>query len=190
MLRSNLIKELLKSIMTDVISDKFIVYTDGACRNNGKATAISSIGIYFSNRNLKKIDNISEILKVSDVLKISKHTNNIAELSAINKSLSLIKDNGIKLPIYLYTDSEYSLNVLTKWYPKWTEKQKQTKKNIPLIKDTYELCMDVNPKFHHIKAHTNLDDEHSLGNAIADQLANDALDKFDKGDKGILKYFQ
>ena len=62
--------------------------------------------------------------------------------------------------------------------------------NLFLSKDTYELCLDVNPKFHHIKAHTNLDDEHSLGNAIADQLANDALDKFDTVDKGILKYFQ
>jgi hypothetical protein len=29
-----------------------------------------------------------------------------------------------------------------------------------------------------------------LGNAIADQLANDALDKFEKDNKGILKYFQ
>ena len=48
----------------------------------------------------------------------------------------------------------------------------------------------LNPQFHYIKAHTNLDDEHSLGNAIADQLATDALDKFDKEDKGILKYFQ
>ena len=64
---------------------KVKVYTDGACRNNGKASANSSIGIYFSNRNLHKIDNISEVLK------LSKHTNNIAELTAINKSLSLIK---------------------------------------------------------------------------------------------------
>ena len=69
-------------------------------------------------------------------------------------------------------------------------KQKQTKKNISLIKDTYSLCMDINPKIYHIKEHTNLEDEHSLGNAIADQLANDALDKFEKNNIGILKYFQ
>ena len=126
----------------------------------------------------------------SSLLKLSKHTNNIAELTAINKSLTLIKQNDIKFPVHLYTDSEYSLNVLTKWYPNWTEKQKKTKKNISLIKDTYDLCMDVNPKIHHIKAHTNLEDEHSLGNAIADQLANDALDKFENENIGILKYFQ
>ena len=184
MLRLNLKKELFKSNMTHILRDIFLVYTDGACRNNGKASANSSIGIYFSNRNLHKIDNISEVLK------LSKHTNNIAELTAINKSLTLIKQNNIKLPVHLYTDSEYSLNVLTKWYPNWSEKQKKTKKNISLIKETYDLCMDINPKIHHIKAHTNLEDEHSLGNAIADQLANDALDKFENENIGILKYFQ
>ena len=47
--------------------------------------------------------------------------------------------------------------------------------------------MDINPSIHHIKAHTNLEDEHSLGNAIADQLANDALDKFEKSNIGIFK---
>ena len=31
------------------------------------------------------------------------HTNNIAELTAINKSLKIIKENDIKLPVQLYT---------------------------------------------------------------------------------------
>ena len=48
MLRLNLKKELFKSNMTNILRNKFIVYTDGACRNNGKASANSSIGIYFS----------------------------------------------------------------------------------------------------------------------------------------------
>ena len=171
-------------IMTLINHDKFIVYTDGACRNNGKSNALSSIGIYFSNRNLKKIDNISEIVEGNN------HTNNIAELTAINKSLRIIKDNDIRLPVQLYTDSQYSIKTLTKWYPNWSEKDKKTKKNIPLITDTYKLVCDVKPELNYVKAHTGLDDEHSLGNAIADQLANDALDKFDKNNQGILKYFQ
>ena len=171
-------------IMTLINYDKFIVYTDGACRNNGKSNALSSIGIYFSNRNLKKIDNVSEIVKGNN------HTNNIAELTAINKSLRIIKENDIKLPIQLYTDSQYSIKTLTKWFPNWSEKDKKTKKNIPLITDTYKLVCDVKPELNYVKAHTGLDDEHSLGNAIADQLANDALDKFEKSNKGILKYFQ
>jgi ribonuclease HI len=170
--------------MTNIYYDKFIVYTDGACRNNGKSNALSSIGIYFSNRNLKKIDSVSEVLKMNN------HTNNIAELTAINKSLRIIKENDIKLPIQLYTDSQYSIKTLTKWYPNWSEKDKKTKKNVPLITDTYNLICDIKPELNYVKAHTGNGDEHSLGNAIADQLANDALDKFEKNNKGILKYFQ
>ena len=104
--------------------------------------------------------------------------------------VAILMENDIKLPIQLYTDSQYSIKTLTKWFPNWSEKDKKTKKNIPLITDTYKLVCDVKPELNYVKAHTGLDDEHSLGNAIADQLANDALDKFDKNNQGILKYFQ
>tara|TARA_Y100001973_G_C5105550_1_gene284925 strand:+ start:321 stop:905 length:585 start_codon:yes stop_codon:yes gene_type:complete len=188
--KKNIFKNDIKNInnisliMTLINYDKFVVYTDGACRNNGKSNALSSIGIYFSNRNLKRIDSVSEIVEGYN------HTNNIAELTAINKSLRIIKENDIRLPVKLYTDSQYSIKTLTKWYPNWSEKDKKTKKNIPLITDTYNLVCDIKPELNYVKAHTGNDDEHSLGNAIADQLANDALDKFEKNNKGILKYFQ
>ena len=188
--KKNIFKNDIKNInnisliMTLINYDKFVVYTDGACRNNGKSNALSSIGIYFSNRNLKRIDSVSEIVEGYN------HTNNIAELTAINKSLRIIKENDIRLPVKLYTDSQYSIKTLTKWYPNWSEKDKKTKKNIPLITDTYNLICDIKPELNYIKAHTGNGDEHSLGNAIADQLANDALDKFEKNNKGILKYFQ
>ena len=61
--------------------------------------------------------------------------------------------------------------------------------NINLIEETFKLY-DRNPIFiHHIKAHTGNNDEHSIGNSIADKLATDAL-KFEKKNEGILKYFQ
>ena len=173
MFRSNIKYKLnIKKTMTDIYFDKFIVYTDGACRNNGKATSLSSIGIYFSNHNLHKIDSISRVLNVP------KHTNNVAELTAINESLLLIKKNNINLPVHIYTDSKYSINVITKWYPKWSDKEKQTKLNVPLISNIYELYSDIKPQFHYIKAHTNLDDIHSLGNANADKLAYNAIKQF------------
>lgn len=179
----NSIKKRYIINMIHINYDKFIVYTDGACRNNGKYNALSSIGIYFSNHNFHKINNVSEVLEVPT------HTNNIAELTAINKSLSLIKEHDINLPIYLYTDSKYSMNILTKWYPKWSDKDKQSKKNVELIEKTYKLYNEIKPNIIHVKAHTCLDDEHSLGNALADQFANEALDKYEKNNIGILKYF-
>ena len=171
MLRLNLKKELFKSNMTHILRDIFIVYTDGACRNNGKASANSSIGIYFSNRNLHKIENISEVLK------LSKHTNNIAELTAINKSLTLIKQNDIKLPIHLYTDSEYCINCITKYCESWENKGWKKKggeiKNLDLIKRVWELYNNHNDIiFEHIRSHTGKTDFKSKGNEIADKLAN------------------
>ena len=120
---------------------------------------------------------------------MTKPTNNIAELTAILESLKMIK-GCVYSPIHIYTDSEYSLNVLTKWYPKWTDKDKKSKKNIPLIEETYDLYDQLPVYLFHIKAHTNLTDEHSVGNAKADELATDALKtKFENKGDGILKYF-
>jgi len=187
MLRFNLKKDIRLLNMANVKCDRFIVYTDGACTNNGRKNARSSIGVYFSDNNLFKIDSFSRVLNVP------KHTNNIAELTAIKESLKLIYINNvdkINYPINIYTDSEYSLNVITKWYPNWSDKQKSTKQNIPLIKEIYELCIKLNPQIIHIKAHTGNDDEHSLGNAVADQLATNALKKFENKTEDIAKYFQ
>ena len=164
--------------------EKFTIYTDGACINNGRKNAKCSIGIYFSNKNKYKINDVSEILKVST------STNNVAELTAIKTSLELVKAHNIDIPIYLYTDSEYSLNVLEKWYPKWTDKQKNTKKNIPLIDETYKLYKELNPIMTHVRSHTGNTDEHSLGNEKADKLATDALNKFENKTGDISKYFQ
>ena len=162
----------------------FTIYTDGACTNNGRKGAKCSIGIHFSKKNELKLEDISRVLKVT------KPTNNIAELTAILESLKMIK-GCVYSPIHIYTDSEYSLNVLTKWYPKWTDKDKKSKKNIPLIKETYDLYDQLPVYLFHIKAHTNLQDEHSVGNAKADELATDALKtKFENGGGNILKYFE
>ena len=161
-----------------------VVYTDGACSNNGRSNAKCSIGIHFSDNNLCKLIDVGRSLNVPI------HTNNIAELTAIKEAIQMIESVNIDSYIHLYTDSEYSLNVLTKWYPQWVKKNKLSgKKNLKLIEETFKLY-DNNPVFiHHIKAHTGNNDEHSIGNSIADKLATDAL-KFEIVNKGILKYFQ
>ena len=186
MLSSNIVRN--KTIFVNLMAKSdpaiFKIYTDGGCLNNGKKNAICSIGIHFPERNLYPI------LDVSKVLDVEKASNNVAELTAIKEALEIYSNEDIKIPLNIYSDSKYSMNILTKWYPKWTDKDKQSKKNIPLIENTYELYNEIKPNISHVRSHTNLDDEHSLGNAIADQFANDALDKFENNNIGILKYFQ
>ena len=117
--------------------------------------------------------NISERLE-------GKQTNQRAELYAILKSLKLI-NNNIYNNIIIYTDSQYSINCITKWIKNWIKngwKDKNNKpiKNKDLIEPIYNICkIKQNIQFKHILAHTNLQDCHSLGNNKADILARHAI---------------
>ena len=167
----------------------FKIYTDGACINNGKHNAKCSIGIHFSNNNTFKITDISKVLTVP------KHSNNIAELTAIQEALKIYDNNDLMLPLQIYSDSKYSINCITKWYPTWVEKKcLNDKQNIKLIKEIYDKYTNMKLKYQvdliYIKAHSGFNDEHSIGNSIADRLANDALKKINNKQIDIRKFFQ
>ena len=150
------------------INNTIIIYTDGACINNGKKNSKAGIGIYIEN-----MYNISERL-------IGKQTNQRAELYAILKSLHIINIEDYKT-IIIYTDSEYSINCITKWIKNWIRNNWQDKKNKPvknkdLIEPIYNICKkNSHIIFKHILAHTNKTDCHSLGNSKADMLARQSI---------------
>lgn len=148
----------------------FIIYTDGACSNNGGKNPRSSIGVHFSEKNKIKLVDISQKLHSDDP------SNNKAELLAILKSLELVKKNNIQTPIHLYTDSSYCHLTITEWYEKWIKfNLLDGKKNLTFIKEIYDIYKTLTIEIFHIKAHTNKQDEHSCGNRMADQLAKNAL---------------
>ena len=45
---------------SETYEDSFIIYTDGACSNNGSLKAKAGIGVHFSHRNKIKVNDISE----------------------------------------------------------------------------------------------------------------------------------
>ena len=145
-----------------------VIYTDGACSNNGKKNAKAGIGIYINN-----MYNISEKLQ-------GKQTNQRAELYAILKSLKIININNYT-SIIIYSDSQYSINCITKWIKNWIKNNWKDRHNKPvknkdLIEPIYNIYKKYNNiKFKHILAHTNLQDCHSLGNNKADMLARKAI---------------
>lgn len=140
------------------------IYTDGACKNNGKKNAIASIGVYCEN-----VYNISEKIE-------GRQTNQRAELYAILKALELTKIDDYST-VYIYTDSLYSINCITKWVygwinNGWLDKKKKPVKNKDIIQPIHHIYKKYsNIRFIHIEAHTNKTDIHSLGNAKADELA-------------------
>ena len=150
--------------------DTFIIYTDGACSNNGSHNAKAGVGIHFSPKNKQKLEDVS--LK----LDIETPTNNKAELIAIMMALNLCDKNNISDKIIIFTDSQYSIQCITLWFPDWLIKDNlKNKKNIDIIRKIYSLYKKLNVQFQYIKAHTNLQDEHSMGNQMADNLATNVF---------------
>ena len=154
----------------EIGSNSFVVYTDGACSNNGSKKAKAGIGVHFSKKNEIKLEDISSRLHIDNP------TNNKAELIAIEKALEQCILLNITSKIIIFTDSQYSLKCITLWYPDWVKKNKlENRKNIDILVRIDPMVKKLNVEFQHIRAHTELQDEHSLGNANADRLATESL---------------
>mgnify|MGYP001193604047 CR=1 FL=1 len=150
------------------------VYTDGACTNNGKPNARAGYGVWFGKDDER---NVSESY-------IGTQTNNVAELLAIVKALTALKveiENGQK--VVIFSDSSYAIRCCTTYGEKcekknWTNPNNKSKPipNVEIVKVAYGFCKKYkNIKFEHVRAHTGLEDEHSIGNDNADRLANLAI---------------
>lgn len=174
----------LNNTRSPIIKDNedIVIYTDGACINNGinGKDILGGIGIYYNRRNKIDMEDISDRLKnVYRSVGINNYdntidTNNKAELMAICVALDRCK--RLERNIKIYTDSEYSINAITKWYPSWVSKNVlEKKKNYELIDKINNYISDdmrdIKVEFIHIRSHTGLKDEHSLGNSEADKLA-------------------
>jgi ribonuclease HI len=76
----------------------------------------------------------------------------------------------------IYTDSEFWINVITKWAPGWEQKGWSKKggeiKNLELVKEAYELYQNSAAILNWVRGH-----EGDPGNELADEWANKAREK-------------
>jgi ribonuclease HI len=156
-----------------------IIYTDGACKNNGKANRKAGCGVFFGDN---KIDNISVKL---DGPKI---TNQVAELTACILAIEAIINNSsdnIPTEIIIKTDSMYTINCIITWFEGW--KKREWKKadgkpvdNLELIQKLHNYVKTYNIKLIHVRAHKDEPPKDHptyndwYGNMMADKLATDA----------------
>lgn len=126
-----------------------IVYADGACSGN---PGPSGLGVVIVDGDEKR--ELSEYL--------GRGTNNIAELTAILRAAEALR--GRTDPIRIYTDSQYSIGVLTKGW-----KAKKNPELIRAVKDALAALDDV--EIYYVPGHAG----HDL-NEHADQLAREAVD--------------
>ena len=145
------------------------VFTDGACSNNGKQNAKAGIGVFFEENDPRNVSRRVD----------GKQTNNTAELTAIVVVFDILREDIEQgKNIVIHSDSEYSINCMTKWGVKWAKDNwsKKTIKNLELVKKGYELFQQYpNVSISHVKAHTESMDPLSVGNRGADRLANESF---------------
>ncbi|PRR77141.1 Ribonuclease H [Clostridium liquoris] len=144
---------------------KVIVYTDGACRGNGKENTVGGYGIVFIYNDAKK-----EIKKA-----VTNTTNNIMELTAVIEALSILKE---PCEVELYSDSAYVVNAINnKWINSWLKNGWKTSSKEPVKnKELWEKLLDIlkchKVKFIKVRGHS--DNEY---NNRCDKLANEAMDE-------------
>ncbi|KAJ1914187.1 hypothetical protein IWQ60_008903 [Tieghemiomyces parasiticus] len=142
-----------------------VVYTDGACINNGRAGSCAGVGAYFGD---------GDVRNISERLKGPVQTNQRAELTAIKRALEVCSR---RRPLTVHTDSKYAMNAITVWSVKWQNNgwvncrgfpvanQDLIKAILALIDDRYKDTI-----FSYVPAHSG-----SEGNDMADTLAYNGI---------------
>jgi ribonuclease HI len=129
-------------------ADAIHVWTDGACSGNPGPAGIGAVIIDGDKRT-----ELSEYL--------GQGTNIIAELTAILRALETIEDR--KRPVVLYTDSQFSIDMLTKGW--------KAKKNVELVADVRGICREFSDlRFVWVRGHANVP-----LNVRCDELATQAV---------------
>ncbi|CAI5441993.1 unnamed protein product [Caenorhabditis angaria] len=150
-------------------TDFTIVYTDGACSNNGRENAKAGWGVYWGDDNL---DNSYGPV-------YGEPTNNRGELIAVEKALETAIKRGIK-KVLVKTDSNLLIQSLDKWILGWRKKGWKTAdgkpvKNRDLLEKIDKLRGELEVQFEHVRGHCGID-----GNEKADELARKGAQMYTK----------
>lgn len=153
------------------------IFCDGACIGNGSHRARAGFGLYVKQEG-KYLTEVSEALDRSEL-----HTNQRAELRALQRALEFAAEAPQHLQIRIFTDSMYSIQCITQWADGWSKHnwckagQKEEILNKDIIVPTYALWLSVKHRtqIEHVRAHTGKSDWKSVGNQRADELASASL---------------
>lgn len=140
---------------------KVMIYTDGACRGNPGPGGWGALLRYGDHE---------KILSGAEPLT----TNNRMELNAAIFALAALRT---PCNIELHTDSQYLQRGITTWLPQWKKNAwKKSDKKIVKNADLWQQ-LDAETKRHHISWHWVKGHSGHPENDLADQIANQAIDK-------------
>jgi ribonuclease HI len=151
------------------------VFTDGACSSNGRPGAKAGYAVWFPEH--------KSISTSHRVPADQPQTNQRAEMSAIHRATLVLEENGFHdEDVVIYTDSDYSINCLTKWITGWVARGWKTSVggdvlHRDLIEDTSKrLAKFKSYRFVHVRSHTGAEDDLSRNNDIVDRMARATVD--------------
>ena len=164
--------------------NNIFIYTDGSCILAKKQLPKAGYGIYIPEKDIE----------ISKPLINQKITNNRAEMTAIIESIDYLDIEELTKKIIIFTDSQYCIYIFTgtgERYEKNGYKNNENIQvpNIDLIKKMLELKRTYNITLLKVRAHTDNEDKHSIGNSIADKLANIGAFMNDNNTK-VCDYFE
>ena len=142
------------------MSERVVIYTDGACKGN---PGPGGWGAWMRWGDHEK-----------DLFGGERNTtNNRMELTAVIEALQLLKR---RVPVAIYTDSEYVKNGITTWIHNWKRRGWRTADNKPVKNAELWTRLDAlvaqhDVQWHWVRGHTG-----DPGNERADQLANRGVD--------------
>jgi ribonuclease HI len=151
------------------------MYTDGSSVNNGRKNSKGGYSAVYP----AHLDQ-----SFGRTLPDGSQTNQTAEMTAIYQGLVRLREftDVSAIVLRIGTDSEYSINCLTKWVVGWRKRNWMTADGKPVVhrdlieKILKELETFGGHQFVHIRSHTGAPDEDSKWNDVADQLARKAVD--------------
>lgn len=152
------------------------IYTDGSSRNNGRKNSRGAFACVYPSI---LAESFGRPLPAD-----GSQTNQTAELTGILEGVRTLKtiSDVSGTVVRICTDSEYSINCLTKWVAGWRKKDWKTAEGKPVVHKVLleailkELESLGGHQFVHVKAHTGGDDTDSRWNDCADQLATKAAE--------------
>jgi ribonuclease HI len=143
-----------------------VVYTDGACKANGKPGAAAGVGVFWGSGDPR---NVSRRVHGAP-------TNNVAELEAIEDAVDTIRGSPhlASAVVVIVTDSKYSIECLTIWYDGFARRGWKTTagtpvQNLDLIRRIHDK-LTPNIRMAHVRGHRD-----HMGNIMADKLAGAPL---------------
>jgi ribonuclease HI len=174
-----------EEIQIEESPQNIFIYTDGSCIRAKKQPPKAGYGIYIPEKDIE----------ISKPLLNQKITNNRAEMMAIIESIDYLNVEELNKKIIIFTDSQYCIYIFTGTGERYEKNDYKNEEgilvpNIDLIKKMLELKRTHNITLLKVRAHTDKEDKHSIGNSIADKLANiGAFMKNSNDDNNVCDYF-